>query len=77
LISGLLAIAACVVMAPMVTVSPDTVMPVRPSFARSTTVDGLFSRCFSTGMKVWPPARALASRSADSNATAFARVPGF
>ena len=77
MISGLLAMAAWVVIAPMVTLSPETVMPVRPSFARSTTVDGLFSRCFSTGMKVWPPASALASMSADSVLTASARLPGF
>ncbi len=36
-------------------------MPARPSLCRSTIADGLFSRCFSTGMKVCPPASALAS----------------
>ena len=42
----------CVVIAPMVTLSAVTVMPVRPRAARSTTVLGLFKRCFRTGMKV-------------------------
>src|SRR3954466_14870217 len=75
--SGLLAIAAWVVIAPMVTVSPDTVIPASPSFARSMTVLGLFSRCLSTGMKVWPPASTFASMSADRSLTASARLPGF
>ena len=71
------ATAAWVVMAPMVTAPPETVMPVRPSLARSTTAVGLARRCFSTGMKVMPPASALASSSAVSALTASARLPGF
>src|ERR1700744_5980722 len=64
-------------MAPMVMVLPVTVMPDRPNLDRSTTVDGLLSRCFSTGMKVWPPANALASSSAARILAASARLVGF
>ena len=52
-------------------------IPARPRPDRSTTVDGLASRCFNTGMKVWPPAKAFASSSPDSALTASARLVGF
>ena len=76
-ISAEAATAAWVVMAPMVTVVGVTVMPVKPSLARSTTTLGLLRRCFSTGMKVWPPARAFASMSPPKVATADAISAGF
>ncbi len=61
----------------IVTVFPETLTPTSPSFARSTTTLGLFSRCFSTGISVMPPASAFASGSAPSAFTASARLDGF
>jgi hypothetical protein len=66
----------CVVIAPMVILSGAAVMPTRPSACRSTIADGLLSRCFNTGMKVWPPASAFASMSSPSILTASATVAG-
>ena len=59
--SGWLSIWWCVVMAPIVIVLPSDAMPVSPVLPRSTIIAGLFSRCFSTGMNVCPPASAFAS----------------
>jgi len=75
--SLLRATAACVVMPPTMMMALLTLTPVSPSFARSTTTLGLFSRCFSTGINVMPPASAFASGSAPSAFTASARLDGF
>ena len=59
LMSALAAISPWVVIAWMVTLSGAEVIPTSPRPCRSMIAEGLFSRCFSTGMKVWPPASAL------------------
>ena len=73
--AGFVMISRWVVVAPTTIRSPSTLIPESPRPDRSTTTVGLFSRCFSTGMKVCPPASALASGSARA-ATASATVPG-
>src|ERR1700722_17704069 len=51
-------------------------MKARFNPARSTTTEGLFSRCLSTGKKVWPPASALASMSSERILAPSARGRG-
>ena len=67
----------CVVIAPIVTVLPSDVMPDSPSPDRSTTAVGRFSRCFSTGMNVCPPASGLLSTSSTSICNASGSDEGF
>ena len=60
--SALPATSAWGVMAPMVTVSPSTVIPLSSAMLpRSTTSDGLARRSFRIGSSVWPPARKVPS----------------
>ena len=71
------ATSAWVVIAPIVTLPPATRMAESPRPARSTSIEGLASRCFSTGMKVMPPASALASGSEERSFSASGRLSGF
>jgi len=71
------ATAACVVIAPMVTLPPPTVIPVSPgSAARSTMAVGDASRIFIVGSRVMPPERRRFSPLAASRATASDTVDG-
>ena len=74
--SGLDRMVSCGVIAPMVIRPGAVVMPDRPRADRSTITLGLFSRCFSTGMKVCPPANALASTSVPSVCKASGTLDG-
>ena len=58
-------------MAPIVTVTPSSLIPFKAgSFARSTTAAGAARRCFSVGIRVMPPPRTLQSSTDVSNLTA-------
>ena len=75
--SALFATSACLVIAPMTSLSPSRFTPRNSAIAeRSTTALGLFSRCFSAGSRVCPPEMGRASGSAERIFTASAMLPG-
>lgn len=72
-----LATAACVVIAPMVTVPPDTVMPASSlTPPRSMRSEGCARRCLSVGISVIPPATNLPSSAPFRALTASATDDG-
>src|SRR4051794_11084353 len=75
--SGELATSACRAVAPMISERPFISMPSRPSICdRSTRCGGLASRCFITGISVWPPAISFASSFLTSRLAACRTVAG-
>ena len=75
--SALLATVACVVMAPIVTIPPPTLMPASPSAARSTTVDGLVQALFQHRDEGLAAGQRLGVRLRPARFTASARLAGF
>ncbi len=77
-ISGSRCTSWCVVIAPITRASPSSRTPRNsPMFVRSMTVVGAAIRNRSTGSRLWPPARILASSPASARArTASSAVDG-
>jgi len=66
-----------VVAAPMVSVSPVALMPLRSAMrVTSMRSEGEASRCFMVGISVWPPARYRPSLAPEKSLAASARLDG-